>query len=362
MEKKSTNAVVIAISVLAVCVVAVVCVLVLKANGSGGVIKENKPKKDKTETSTTQTADENRTHTYFEEQPGLVIPSETVTDVQQTAPVVPPVTNAPATNPPVTAPQLHIQAPVVDKPEDVTTPPQLDPDSMSSGQATKPPSSTSGNLPKDMSLAGLYGMGYDVYGFKEYIFNDDTDPECIQADFGYNRLYDWGAQFIDFSIDTVRMPFEYGGKEYMIQAWKGQYISGELGTVGGEVGLYTRPKGTISAIGHYDCAPREEWLNMEMTVLWDEQGNGNYLPQFTRVYEPHWWPTGFVFGNLANKKDTDPLRVLCRITFKDEEMAQAFAASLSKEGFRSVSDFDPNVIDTYKIHGKDVIFIWQDAR
>ncbi len=148
----------------------------------------------------------------------------------------------------------------------------------------------------------------------------------------------------------------------MIQAWKGQYISGELGTVGGEVGLYTRPKGTISAIGHYDCAPREEWLNMEMTILWDEQGNGNYLPQLTRVYEPHWWPTGFVFGNLANKNDTDPLRVLCRITFKDEEMAQAFASSLSKEGFRSVSDFNPTVIDTYKIHGKDVIFIWQDAR
>ena len=101
---------------------------------------------------------------------------------------------------------------------------------------------------------------------------------------------------------------------------------------------------------------------MEMTILWDEQGNGNYLPQLTRAYELHWWPTGFVFGNLANKKDSDPLRVLCRITFKDETMAQAFAQSLSNEGFSSVSKFDPTVKDTYKIHGEDVIFIWQDVR
>lgn len=353
MEKKSTNAIVIAVSVLAVCVVAVVCVLVLKANSSGGLIKENKPGKENNEKSTTQKTEEETTYSFIDEPASVVVPSEEATSTEPT------VGNPAITTPPAT--EKPTQAVVVDKEENVTIP-QMDPDSMSSGQAVKPPSSSSGNLPKDMSFAGLYGMGYDVYGGKQYIYNDDTDPNCVQANFGYNRLYDWGAQLIDFSIDTARMPFEYGGKEYMIQIWKGQYISGDLGTVGGEVGLYTRPKGTVSAIGHYSCAPYEEWLNMEMTILWDEQGNGNYLPQLTRVYELHWWPTGFVFGNLANKRDSDPLRVLCRITFKDDEMAQAFAQSLSNEGFSSVSNFDPTVKDTYKIHGKDVIFIWQDVR
>ena len=99
-----------------------------------------------------------------------------------------------------------------------------------------------------------------------------------------------------------------------------------------------------------------------MTILWDEEGNGNYLPQLTRAYALHWWPTGFVFGQLENKKDSDPLRVLCRITFKDEEMSQAFAESLDQKGFSSVSQFDPTVKDTYKIYGEDVIFIWQDVR
>ena len=334
--KKNTNAIVIAISVLAVALVAVVCALVLKsAHDKGGVLG----------------AEESTTLEQVVETTTEAITQLITTELSTTEPTTVQPTEAP-TAPPV----------VVDKEEGVTIP-VLDEENMSHGSAvTPPPSSSSGNLPKDMSFSGLNSMGYKVYGTKEYIYNDDTDPACVQANFGYNRLYDWGAQLIDFSIDTARMKFDYDNKEYMIQIWKGQYISGEMGTIGGEVGLYTRPKGTVSAIGHYNCAPYEEWLNMEMTVLWDEAGNGNYLPQLTRAYSLHWWPTGFVFAQLEDKKNSDPLRVLCRITFKDEEMAQAFADSLSQEGFDSVSSFDPTVKDTYKIHGKDVIFIWQDVR
>lgn len=336
--KKNTNAIVIAICSLAVALVAIVCVLVLKsAHGSGGLLK--------VEESTTL---EQVVETTKEAITDMITTAPpTTTEIQTTQPVEAP------TEPPV----------VVDKEEGVTIP-VLDEDNMSHGSAVTPPPppSSSGKLPKDMSFSGLNSMGYKVYGTKEYIYNDDTDPACVQANFGYNRLYDWGAQLIDFSIDTARMKFEYGEKEYMIQIWKGQYISGEMGTVGGEVGLYTRPKGTVSTIGHYNCAPYEEWLNMEMTVLWDEEGNGNYLPQLTRAYSLHWWPTGFVFGQLADKKDSDPLRVLCRITFNEEGMAQAFAQALAQEGFESVSSFDPTVKDTFKIHGKDVIFIWQDVR
>lgn len=336
--KKNSNAIVIAVCALAVALVAVVCALILKsANSSGGLLNA--------EESTTL---EQVVSTTKEAITDMITTEAPTTELQTTQPVETP------TEPPV----------VVDKEEGVTIP-VLDEDNMSHGSAVTPPASSSGSsgsLPKDMSFSGLNSMGYKVYGTKEYIYNDDTDPACVQANFGYNRLYDWGAQLIDFSIDTARMQFEYGEKEYMIQIWKGQYISGEMGTVGGEVGLYTRAKGTVSTIGHYNCAPYEEWLNMEMTVLWDEEGNGNYIPQLTRAYSLHWWPTGFVFGQLADKKDSDPLRILCRITFNEEGMAQAFAEALTQEGFTSVSSFDPTVKDTYKIHGKDVIFIWQDVR
>lgn len=390
MEKKNINTIVTVVSVLAVCIVAVVCTLLVINSGSLS------KKSEKDEKTTVQSAEEETTNAYVEDSlNGVTVPESTTgvpdtsvegsteinTDaVPGTVPVTYPVANNQGSNnggssnkpgnsgsnkpKPVTPPatEMPTQAVVIDKEENVTIP-HMDKDSMSEGEVVKPPAAEpTDDLPKDMTFTGLYRMGYDVFGLKKYIYNDDTDPECIQANFGYNRLYDWGAQLIDFSIDTARMPFVYGDKEYMIQIWKGQYISGEMGTVGGEVGLYTRPKGTVSAIGHYSCAEYEDWLNMEMTILWDEDGSGNYLPQLTRVYKLHWWPTGFVFGQLANKRDTDPLRVLCRITFKDDEMAQAFAASLSNEGFSSVSEFDPTVKDTYKIHGKDVIFIWQDVR
>lgn len=351
MEKKSSNALVIAVSVLAVCLVAIACALVLKANSSGLLKDDNEKSTTETIKEVTEKIEDAVTDFFV---PSVTEPgSEIVTATQ-------PVVTMPATNP-VQEPSTQ-QNVVVDEEEGVTIP-QMNQENMSNGSAvTPPPSSSSGSLPKDMSFAGLNSLGYKVYGTKEYIYNDDTDPECVQANFGYNRLYDWGAQLIDFSIDTARMTFTYGDKEYMVQIWKGQYISGEMGTVGGEVGLYTRPKGTVSSIGHYSCAEYEDWLNMEMTILWDEAGNGNYLPQLTRVYDLHWWPTGFVFGQLADKKDSDPLRVLCRITFKNDEMAQLFAQSLAQEGFTGVSTFNPTVKDTYKIHGKDVIFIWQDVR
>jgi hypothetical protein len=213
-----------------------------------------------------------------------------------------------------------------------------------------------------MYFAGLTKLGYKVIGPKNFIYNDDTAPDCAQRKFGYNVLYDAGAKMIDFSIETSRIKFNYDNKQYMIQMWKGQYISGDIGTVGGEVGIYTRPMGTTSAIGHYNCAAESDWLNMELTVLWDEFDNGEYLPQLTRRYSKHWWETGYVDGQLKNKKDSSPLRLLHRITFKDETQASLFEKGLVSNGFKEVSEFNPTVKDTCKRFGNHVIYVWQDVR
>ena len=149
----------------------------------------------------------------------------------------------------------------------------------------------------------------------------------------------------------------------MVQMWKGQY--GFL-LVGAEIGLYTAPSGkytgSVGDVNHYDCAAKEDWLYMQLDCYFAKNNSGKYEKIFTRPYDKYWWPTGFVFGQLADKKDSDPLRVLCRITFNEEGMANAFAEALAQEGFSSVSKFDPTVKDTFKIHGNDVIFIWQDVR
>lgn len=342
--KKNSNAIVIAACAVAVCVVAVVC---------GLLVKNSFDKSKNTEETTArkdvyQTLAESTTNGYYNYnefttlENGSTLPGEVPSQENENP------TQVPSTGP-------------VNK-EEVTVP-QLDEENMSSGQASVGSVSTPSNgLPADMTIVGLYNQGYNVIGLKQYIFNNDQDPDCMQANFGYNYLYDVGANLIDFSIETTKLDFDYGDKSYRIQLWKGQYISGDIGTVGGEVGIYTRPKGKVSALDHYDCAKNEDWLYMEMTCLWDEKGDGNYLPQFTRKYDLHWWQTGFVDGQLANRRDSTPLRILSHITFKDEEMAKAFEQALIKKGFRGVSTFKPTEIDTYKRSGKDVIFLWQDVR
>lgn len=229
------------------------------------------------------------------------------------------------------------------------------------GQAKKPVSTSSGTLPKDMTFAGLYNSGYDVIGNKKYIYNNDRT--ATQSKFGYNRFYDSAASLVDMYIETVRIQFDgYDGRDWMVQFWKGQYISGDIGTVGCEIGLYNRSEGTVSLLDHYSCAEESDWLNMEMTLYWDENRSGNFTAQFTRNYTKYWWPTGFVDGQLANAKDSSELYVLGRITFKDTEMTDLFEAAMAKVGFAKVSSFSPYVLDTYKRYGCDVIFTWHNIR
>lgn len=345
-EKKRVNIPVIAVSAVAVALVAIAAVLGIKLKNGSSVPVDATVNGDYP------------SYYYQEEQSTESIFSSITTTIAQVITDTTTTTTAAETT---TQKKVEKTTQPTTKKEEATVP-VLDEEDMSHGSASSNQQvvAPTGNLPNDMSFSGLMRSGYDVIGLKEYIYNDDTDPDCVQKNFGYNSLYDWGAGLIDFTIDTVKLPFTYQGKAYRIQLWKGQYISGRLGTIGGEVGLYTRPK--AGTYDHYNCASEEDWLDMEMTILWNENNDGVYLPQFTRNYSEHWWQTGYVDGALKDKNDSSDLRLLSRITFKDEEQAQAFADALDKAGFTLAGTFNPENPDTYKIYGKDVIYIWQDAR
>ncbi len=339
---------VIAVSFVALCIVAIVAVLAIKS--------DNKPDID-TDITNSVGNNSNYYDDYYNYEEPTTSPFEAIvtTTVQVLTDTYKPTevttTKAPETQKPTAA---QTTVPTTQAQEEEVTVPQLE------GVATKPVQS-SGNLPQDMTFAGLSRLGYDVIGLKPYIYNNDKE-DCFQAEWGYNPLYDIGANFIDFSIETTRLDFKYEGKEYRIQLWKGQYISGEIGTVGGEIGVYTRRPGTGLGIDHYNCASEDDWVKMEMTVYWDEFDNGEYLPQFSRNYNDFWWCTGFVDGQLKNRRDSNTMRILARITWESEEQAELFAQAMRKKGFTEVEDFSPYEIDTFKIHGKDVIFLWQNIR
>lgn len=352
MKERKMNFSVIAVAAVAVCLVAVAATLVIKA-------KVDMPPAEVPE------YDQSISDSYYfpETEPQTIeqtvgsifdLTTQVITDTY----VPTQATTSPekTTQAQTTKPQTQTTKPAETEPvtEKVTVPQvQAGPNS---GVAVAP----SGNLPQDMTFAGLSLMGYDVIGQKPYIYNDDKDPNCFQANLGYTPLYDIGAGFIDFSIETTRLDFNYDNKQYRIQLWKGQYISGSIGTVGGEIGVYTRPKGSIGQF--YNCAEQDDWLKMEMTVFWDEFDNGEYLPQFSRNYNDFWWATGFVDGQLKDRNDSNTLRVLGRITFESEEQAIAFDEAMAKKGFTKVEEFSPYEIDTYKRYGKDVIFLWQNIR
>lgn len=359
MKKISANLPVIAVSVVAVCLVAVAATLVFRARvemppvenaeltesiGNNYYFPETEEyTAEQTVNSIIELTTRVVTNSYVPatKAPTTKAPETTVADDQNIiGSVIKPdkteATTQPATQEETTVPQVHAGA--------------------NSGVAVTP----TANLPQDMSFAGLSRMGYDVIGQKSYIYNDDKDPDCFQKNFGYNPLYDWGANLIDFSIETTKLDFDYDNKEYRIQLWKGQYISGEIGTVGGEIGVYTRPRGSLGE--HYNCAEQDDWVKMEMTVFWDEFDNGEYLPQFSRNYDDFWWATGFVDGQLKDRRDSNTLRLLGRITFESEEQAAAFDEAMAKKGFTCVEEFSPHEIDTYKRYGKDVIFMWQNIR
>ncbi len=346
MKKKNVNFAVIAVAVCAVCLVAVSTVLALRASNSSPDIKAD------------STASTGGSYYYpIEEETTSKFEAIITTTSQVFSNTFEPTTTKPQTTKP-TQPQTTV--PVSELQEEMTVPEipeEITQHGNGSGaQAVAP----SGDLPQDMSFAGLMRMGYNVIGFKDYIYNDDKDPDCFQANLGYHPIYDLGANLIDFSIETTKLDFKYEDKKYRIQLWKGQYISGEIGTVGGEIGVYTLPKNSVSEF--YNCAEQDDWLKMEMTVFWDEFDNGEYLPQLTRNYNDFWWATGFVDGQLKNRRDSNTMRILGRITFESVEQAEAFDEAMSKKGFTKVENFSPYEIDTYKRHGKDVIFLWQNVR
>ncbi len=208
---------------------------------------------------------------------------------------------------------------------------------------------------------GVQALGYRYSNDGEgYYYTDDKD--CWQMNAGYNEVYDNMAPLTAMFIDQVRIRFNYGGKDWMVQLWKGQY--GFL-LVGAEIGLYTADEGVnsgaVTDINHYNCADKEDWLYMSMDCYWAEGNNGHYKKVFSRPYAKYWWPTGFVKGQLT--KYTWPrteLKMKGRITFKSAEMANLFVEELRKTGFVRAAGNASNqlVDDSYYQSGADVWFLW----
>jgi len=153
------------------------------------------------------------------------------------------------------------------------------------------------------------GYSYDPI---QDIFYSNMDP--WQRKMGYCRLYDEASAPLNMIIDCEPIYFEYGGKRWLIEFWKGQYGM----TTGGEIGVYTTEGPDLDIPGlfngtFYNCASNADRLYMSFTLVKDEE------VLFKRKGK-HWWLTGFKLGEFSEPSE---LTMYLTIALKDRFMRDA---------------------------------------
>lgn len=179
------------------------------------------------------------------------------------------------------------------------------------------------------------GFAYDPY---QDIFFSLLNP--WQRKFGYCRLYDEACAALSMIIDCEPITFEYEGRKWLIEFWKGQYGM----NTGAEVGIYYTklPKINIPGLfsgNFYFCPKDDECINMSFVL----RKNGNIL--FTRSGY-HWWLTGFKLGEFSKPSELSMEIVL---ELYDRKMALEFVEALKREGYTD---------NEYKINGNKVMVIY----
>ncbi len=171
-------------------------------------------------------------------------------------------------------------------------------------------------LNRELSEAGF------AYDEKQDIFY--SLQEGWQREMGYCRLYDEGASAFNMVMDCEPIRFDYGGKRWLIQLWKGQYGI----TTGAEVGIYNTQEADIRSSrftgAFYHCASDEEMLPIRFTL----RRRGRVVLRRSGL---HWWLTGFKLGMYSRP---DQLAMDVRIRFPSAEMCSAFLEALQGLGYR----------------------------
>lgn len=162
-------------------------------------------------------------------------------------------------------------------------------------------------------------FGYS-YILSQDIFTSRVD--AWQRDFGYCALYDRAASHFNMIFDCLPVYFDYHGRTWLIEFWKGQYGI----NTGCEIGVYYADRILEDEeLKHtlFQCVNNEDMLKLSFTLFRENTS-------IAHLYAKHWWLTAFDMGYFSNPSELS-LRV--SITFPSAEMADAFAGGLIKAGY-----------------------------
>lgn len=124
------------------------------------------------------------------------------------------------------------------------------------------------------------------------------------------------CNYFDFSSD---------GNDYVLWAWKGDYLN--MGA-GAELGIYIKAKGIFGRLGHYKV---DKSLAMDMCL--DLTLNGKNVGSFEGF---HWWATSF--NPSVQGVNPDDLSALFTVNFKDKQMYNDFKKQWIKDARWSFDD------------------------
>lgn len=187
---------------------------------------------------------------------------------------------------------------------------------------------STGWVPRSYIANLVYHAGFEYNGADDII---QSRMYAHQRPLGFCWAYDVASPFLSMIIDAEPFYFSYGGKQWLLELWKGQY---GLET-GCEIGLYGRVAANAllpdasQRFRWYDSAYDHERPMMSFTLF----RNGERL--FKRGPELHWWLTGFRWGLFTALSAQLVMHI--DIDFPAPGMRDAFREALAERRYQYFS-------------------------
>lgn len=172
--------------------------------------------------------------------------------------------------------------------------------------------------------------------------------DATQKVFGYTTFYDLSAPYFNMVFDYETIYFDYAGRTWLIEMWKGQYGI----NTGCELGVYYAdkviPHGKYSST-LYKAVNSKDMLDISLKLNRHCHKKHCKYSKLGHVCKKHWWLTCFKIGCFSKPKE---LFVNISITFKDCKMMQSFLDS-----------FKATLPDTtYKVNGLTIYFTFCQSK
>ena len=165
------------------------------------------------------------------------------------------------------------------------------------------------NFTQKGNFKSLFNLA-DFYRDRSGIYHTYTD--CWQKYFGYNDLYDL-AFYLGTDMKRHKLDFSYGGKDWIIWAWKGDYLN--LGA-GAELGIYNRLCISGQKTSHW-LAATSDAMKMELKLTYQGSTIIDYKPS-----EKQWWITGF--NPYYQNVQSNQLKATFKVKFNSSKMFESF--------------------------------------